>query len=270
MTEYNLKPIGTGPYMYKKLIKDKEGKLISYTLEKNTKYFKHIPYINEIIVNFYDDTDSTFMALIKGKIDVIKEVSYYQKELLKKKSSIVLTRLSVPRYYGVFFNQKNSLLKNPTLIKAFDLAINKKSGINESLYGEAEILNVPISKDFVGYAADLNKEIYNKNEAKQILTNLGYVDSNGDGLLEKTSTSGSGKKKTTSTSKLEITLITPSINELAQLAQNIKIDLESIGVKTTVNIVPLQDIYKDYLRNRNFDAILFGEAYGLNPDLYLF
>jgi len=270
MTEYNLKPIGTGAYKYKKLVKDKSGKIISYILEKNNKYFKHIPYINDITFSFYDNTDAAFKALIKGKVDLVKEVSYYQKELLKKRSSIILTRINLPRYYGLFFNQKNSLLKNPELIKAFDLAINKENNINEALYGEAEILNTPISKSFLGYSENLNQKIYDREKAKEILSNLGYNDTDNDGLLEKSTTTGKGKTATTKTSKLELKIIVPAVNELSQLAQNIKLNLEAIGVKTTVTIIQLQDIYKDYLKNRNFDAILFGEAYGLTPDLYLF
>jgi ABC-type transport system substrate-binding protein len=109
MTEYNLKPVGTGPYKYKKLVKDKTGKIIAYYLEKNPKYFKHVPYINEVIFNFYDDADAAFKALIRGNIDLIKEISYYQKELIKKRKSIILSKVSLPRYYSIFFNQKNDL-----------------------------------------------------------------------------------------------------------------------------------------------------------------
>jgi ABC-type transport system substrate-binding protein len=122
----------------------------------------------------------------------------------------------------------------------------------------------------LGYTEKLNQKIYNKEEAKKILNDLGYIDSNNDGLLEKTTTTGKGKKAVSTTAQLELTLVVPAVNELSQLAQNIKVNLESIGIKTNVTIVPLQDIYKDYLKERKYDAILFGEAYGLIPDLYLF
>jgi len=122
----------------------------------------------------------------------------------------------------------------------------------------------------LGYTEKLNQKIYNKKEAKKILNDLGYIDSNNDGLLEKTTTTGKGKKAVSTTAQLELTLVVPAVNELSQLAQNIKVNLESIGIKTNVTIIPLQDIYKDYLKERKYDAILFGEAYGLIPDLYLF
>ena len=270
MTEYNLKPIGTGPYKYKKLVKDKTGKIVNIYLEKNQKYFKHTPYINEIIVNFYDDQETAFKALLKGKINLIKEVSYYQKELLRTRKTIVLSQLYLPRYYAVFFNQKNPLFQTPKLMEALDMALNKNKIIQDSLYGEAESLNAIISKQFLGYDSKINKNIYNLAQAKDILANLGYKDADNDKFLEKTIVSGKGKNQKTSTEKLEFTLLVPSINELIQLAQNIKQNWETIGIKINLNIIPLQNIYKDYLKTRNFDAILFGEAYGLTPDLYLF
>jgi len=222
MTEYNLKPIGTGPYKYKKLVKDKTGKIVNIYLEKNQTYFKHAPYINEIIINFYDNNESAFKALLKGKINLIKEISYYQKELIKTRKTITLSRLYLPRYYAIFFNQKNHLFQNPDLMESLDIALNKKKIIQDSLYGEAESLNAIISKQFTGYDSTINENIYNQTKAKNILVKLGYKDTNNDKILEKTTISGKGKNQKTSIETLEFTLLVPSINELIQLAQNIK------------------------------------------------
>jgi peptide/nickel transport system substrate-binding protein len=98
--------------------------------------------------------------------------------------------------------------------------------------------------------------------AKSKLKDLGYVDKDGDGVLEK----WNGKTKT----NLEFSLLLPSNNELIHLADMVKKDWEQLGAKINLQIVPLQELYKDYLKNRNYDALLFGETYTINPDLYYF
>jgi hypothetical protein len=50
----------------------------------------------------------------------------------------------------------------------------------------------------------------------------------------------------------------------------IKKDWEQLGAKINLQIIPLDELHKDYLKTRNYDALLFGETYTVNPDLYYF
>ena len=44
LAEYNFRPVGSGPYMFKQLTKDREGKIISIELEANNDYYNQKPY----------------------------------------------------------------------------------------------------------------------------------------------------------------------------------------------------------------------------------
>ncbi len=257
--DLNMKPVGTGPYMIYKVQKNKDGKVVNLSLKRNRDYFKNA-FIDRINVHIFDSIEDAFVSFVKGNIDMIKELTPYQKDLLKNKSRITINYTKLPRYYAVFLNQKNSLLSIPEINKALDLAIDKQRIIDEIFFGNAELINAPISSDFIGYNKELNQNDFDLEKAKEILKDLGFENNNG--VLEKTK---SGK-----TTKLEFSLLLPSNNELIHLADLLKEDWGKLGVIIHLQIVPLHELHKDYLKTRNYDALIFGETYTINPDLYYF
>lgn len=261
INELNLRPVGSGPYIISKIQKNKSGKITNISLKRNKKYFKET-YIEKINFQVFENIEEAFVALVKGNIDMIKELTPYQKDLIRNKNRIKTNYTILPRYYAIFLNQKNVLLSNPKINEALDMAINKKEIVENIFFNDAELLNAPISKDFIGYNSDLNQDIYNLELAKEKLADLGFEDKDNDNVLEK----WNKKVKT----DLEFSLLLPSNNELIHLADMIKKDWEELGAKVHLQIVPLDELHKDYLKNRNFDALLFGETYTINPDLYYF
>lgn len=259
--DLNIHPVGSGPYMISKIQKNKTGKIVGITLKRNRKYFQNT-YIDKINIQIFDSMENAFVAFVKGKINLIKELTPYQKDLIHNKNKIKINHIILPRYYAIFLNQTNSLLSNVKIAKVLDSAINKQNIIDSIFFGEAELLNLPISKDFIGHNKELNKSFYDVKSAKEQLKALGFEDRDKDGVLEK----WNGKNKT----DLEFSLLLPSNNELIHLADMIKKDWEQIGVKVYLQIVPLNELHRDYLKTRNYDALLFGETYTVSPDLYYF
>src|SRR3989344_3549490 len=54
LSELNLKPIGSGPYVFKKLRKDKSGKIVLYRLEANKNFYDREPMIQDLEIKFYE------------------------------------------------------------------------------------------------------------------------------------------------------------------------------------------------------------------------
>ncbi len=213
IVDLNLKPVGSGPFMFSRLQKDRTGKITSLTLLRNKKFYDDV-FINKIQIVFYDSHDQAFASFIKGKIDIIKEVTPYQKDILKNRSRIKMNSIVLPRYYALFLNQKNPLLSDIKVAKALDLAIDKQKIITEVFFDDAELLNAPISKDFIGYNSKLNQNIFNPEQARELLLEAGFDYDEETGLL--------GKTKNKVRSNLEFTLLLPSINELVHLTDIIK------------------------------------------------
>ena len=68
---------------------------------------------------------------------------------------------------------------------------------------------------------------------------------------------------------LEFTLVTADQPQLVKTAELLKNYWEAVGVKINVDIVGATDI-KNIIKNRTYDALLYGQALGAEPDLYPF
>ncbi len=68
---------------------------------------------------------------------------------------------------------------------------------------------------------------------------------------------------------LEFDLVTLDKPQLLQVAELIKKDLESIGITANINAFSITEI-KPVIKNRAYDALLYGQALGSLPDLYPF
>ena len=97
------------------------------------------------------------------------------------------------------------------------------------------------------------KDEYNQNQAKGILTDAGWSYRNNIWMK------GSGN--------LELNLVVNSENEKrVQVADLIKEQLEKVGIK--INIIKANNyLFNNYLKNKNYDIILTGNIIPVYPDL---
>ena len=68
---------------------------------------------------------------------------------------------------------------------------------------------------------------------------------------------------------LQFTLTTINQPQLVQAANILKDDWQKVGVTVNVKAVNLSDL-KDVIKNRDYDALLYGQALGKNPICILF
>ncbi|MFH1030302.1 MAG: ABC transporter substrate-binding protein [bacterium] len=185
LAEYNIKPIGTGPYKINSFSKDKIGNLKNYTLERFDGYYGQHPYIKLITFKFYPDFNSVFFAL-KGK--EIQSASFLPKNIreeLTENKNILIRPLNLPQYTSIFFNQDhNEILKDKRMRLALTQGINKKALLEENLNNEGIIIDGPILPDFIGYNPDLKKYEYNPQEANKLLDEAGWEKINSDDFIK--------------------------------------------------------------------------------------
>lgn len=68
---------------------------------------------------------------------------------------------------------------------------------------------------------------------------------------------------------LKITLTTINQPQLVQVANIIKYYWQNAGIEVNVQVLSLQDL-KNVIKDRSYEALLYGEALGAEPDLYPF
>jgi ABC-type transport system substrate-binding protein len=186
-TSYNLEPVGSGPYKFKSLEKDKLGFITNFVVERNPHYYeKGKPFVSEITFKFFKNEADLMAAVEKGEITgfSINNPENYQAFYIKYFN---LNKLVLPRYFAAFFNPvKSKILEDKEIRKAFNLATNKEEILKEVLAGNGEIINSPLMPEIYGLATSSKIYEFNIDKAKEILEKAGFKDENNDGFREKT------------------------------------------------------------------------------------
>jgi len=261
LTDFNLKPIGTGPYRFIKLQKDSLGRIISVNLSANGKYHGYAPLIENIIFKFYSSEEEAVSAYNRKEIDGLFLQTAQNKNQLRGLSSASVFSLPSQRVYAVFLNTDDKILKDRNVRLAVNYAINRDELLNKILNGEGKIAIGPIPPGMPGSSPDISGYGYNPEKAVEILEKNGWKK-NTEGIFAKKL----GKDKEETLLKIEI--ITPkSIQLTAVLIQD---NLKNIGVDSNLKIVSLGELQQNYIRTKNYEAVLVGESFTSSVDPYVF
>lgn len=253
----NLRAIGSGPYTISEVKQNKSGIPEYISLKAWTKYHLDKPFISKISIGFFSNEETLVSAYLSGKVDSISGITANTAKYLKEKGTTVID-VPLSRVFGIFFNQKDSaILARKEVRSALELAINKKALVDSTLLGFGTALSGPLPPQF---QKSLGESSLNTNPA-DVLSSAGWK-LNEDGIYQ--------LKTKTETLKLAFSLSTSNSDELKKVAEQIKTDWERIGVAVDIKVFDTADLNQDIIRNRKYDALLFGEVIGHYPDPFAF
>jgi len=259
LADYHLRPIGSGPFKFNQLTKDKEGKISSIELVANNSYYLQKPLIKKITFKFYKDEEEALSSYNRKEIKAINYLSPKNIVKLADPETSNINRLNIPRYLAIFFNQtKNKALSDKTVRIALTKAIDKNQLISKVLHGEGIPSETPIPSQLRGHNPDVKKYDYALEEAKKLLEEAGWVDSDEDGIREKDDV------------KIEFTLVTHSQDEFSQTAKLISEMWKEIGANVEVKNVKTNELREDYIIPREYEALLFAQILNYDPDPFAF
>lgn len=254
LAEYNLRPVGTGPFKFSDFEKDADGNILSYDLEANENYFGPKPHIGRVSFSFYFDEDSMLEAYNNKQIFGSSYLSPSRLKDIKSRRSAEVHSISIPRYFAVFLNQqKSKVLADRDVRKALSLATDRKAIVGEVLAGEGKEIYSPIPPGSSGFTDDVKKFEFNIDEAGKTLDAAGWKKGD-DGFRKKDN------------QVLEFKFVTTDWPDLMQTAELLKKQWEAVGVKADYEALALPDIQQNYIRPREYDALLFGQMLGMDPD----
>jgi peptide/nickel transport system substrate-binding protein len=188
-------------------------------------------------------------------------VPFDKKAFLAENDRMDQYKVSLPQYQAVFFNlPKNTVLRELAVRQALWLATERNQIINEVYNGNSAPAYGPILPGSLGYNENIEKSVHhNLDEATAILDKAGWV------LNQET------KLRTKADKTLEFNLVTSGnvvLNvKTTQILQN---QWEKLGAKVNLIIVGPTELETEYIRPRNFDALLFSENVGADPDPFSF
>lgn len=265
LTELNKKPIGTGPWKFDGFKKDKTGVIKSYSLTPFEDYYGDKPYLTRIVFKFYGDFISAIDAFKSKDTQGIAYLPFDNRQQLKKYKNTHYYELAQPQYSAIFFNQKkNELLAADYIRQAMALSIDKDRIVREALGGTGQTLDT-LSLPSIEPSTDTKQYSYDPLLAAEILEKNGWslqTTTTADGLSEQV------RKKKTFT--LSVTLTTADSPQNETAAKIIKQCWERIGIKTNIELVDKTRIVPDIINNRKYEALLFAENLGFDPDPFPF
>lgn len=265
----NTKPIGSGPYLISSVSRQSSGIINYYRLTPFRKFILGEPYIKNINLHFYKNEDDLIKALINKEVEEINSITPLNAEILKEKNYQVESSV-LGRVFGLFFNQnQNQLFIDKTIIRAIDQTIDKEKIVREVLSGYGTVIDNPIPPNLTEYQkANAKTNLAREEILKKTQDNLAKDGwkTGADGFLEKTT----AEKKNKVVKKLEFSISTSNVPELAKTAELIKQDLAEIGIKVEVKTFETGNLNQNVIRPRKYDTLLFGEIINHESDLFAF
>ncbi|MGB3908836.1 MAG: ABC transporter substrate-binding protein [Methanomethylovorans sp.] len=255
---YGQNPIGSGPYEFVQW--DKGQQVI---LKANPDYYGQQPYFKKLTI-VYMEADTAFAAAKSGQIDLAEIPSSYVDQKVKGMKVVSLDSvdargISFPMQPNTGKKTKdgyvigNNVTSDVAIRKALNIGIDRQALIDGALNGQGQEEFTGVDKAPWG-----NKEAIFKDgdldEAKKILKDAGWVDTDGDGIVEKDG------------QKAEFTVLyTPSAQERQALAVSVSEEAKKIGI----NIKPEGASWDKIDTLAHSTPVVFG--YGsLDPtDMYL-
>ncbi len=243
LSDYNFRPIGSGPYLFKNLTKDKEGFIQDILLEHNKNYYGKISHIAQIKFVFYKEEDYLIADALSGSIDSLSASSpknYSRLESFKKHSFIL------PRYFAIFLNSKeNKYLQEKDVKIALNLAINKNSIKDDILFGQGTIVSSPLLPDIYNFETDGIKNEFNPSLAKELLLKSGIRERDGNLVII------SAEQKMNFTKTLDVGSKGAEVENLQKclsMFEDIYPQKEItgiFGIKTKAAVIKFQEKYPD-------------------------
>ena len=252
-------PIGSGPYKFVQW--DKGQQVIALV---NEDFYGEKAYIQKLTMVFLD-TDAAYAAVKSGDVDMASINGDLAKEEVKGTKILDIPSIET---YGVEFpmvkntGEKtdsgyeigNDVTSDEAIRKALNTAVDRQGMVDGVLNGYGTVSTTGLEKmPWLNKDTVLDESEYNNmDEAKKILSDGGWKDSDNDGILEKDNTKASFKLLYTSGNyRQELGL------EFQKMAKELGIEI-TLEERTWDTI--LEDIHKE--------AVLFGFGSGDPSELY--
>lgn len=256
-SEFNIKPVGSGPYRFNTLLVE-GGEIQGVSLLANTEYYGQEPFLQEFVFRYFPDVETAFNAYLQGNVNGIGELNEAVIVDALKNPGLSVYSLVRPEITMVLLNLGNDSLpffQDKEIRRALLLGLDRKGMIDRILNGQGLIADVPLLASSWAYYTGNQRVDQNVDSARKILIEAGYVlEQEGAGVRRKNGTA------------LAFSLVHPDDDYHTRLAESIKADWEKLGVGVDLRAVPYDALVLDHLQPLTYQAALIDINYYRSPD----
>lgn len=249
---FNSSPVGNGPFILQRITAEEVA------LVPNPLYDGPTPYLEQLVLRFYSDAAAVLAAYKAGEVDGIRSIPLDQMDEAAALPGLNLYSAPMAEATWLLLNTQSAPLDAPEVRGALALATNRQRLIDGALQGQAVPLQGPLLPGSWA-AATAGDDGYDPDTARDLLSQAGWADGNGDGILDKDGNA------------LRVEIAFSDSPALARVVDEIAAQWKEVGVEVTAAPLSQGELANVYLRPRSFQAALYQWLdVTPDPDLYPF
>lgn len=211
----------TGPYIP---VEFNPG--VELIVVKNEQYWGEEPKLDKAIFKTVKDADALTMAFQNGEIDVVVQVPETAISVIQNAEHLKIATSTGMRTQLIRFNMQSQAVQDAAVRKAISYSIDRDS-YTKVISNETTVPSYGIYPEAFAFGGikEVTAEVtaFDPEKARQLLTDAGFADTNGDGILEKNG--------------VELTLKMIGLSaqkEMLELSQVLQSQLQEIGIDLKV------------------------------------
>lgn len=230
-------PMGTGPFKFVSY-----APLESFVVVKNEEYWGDKAYLDQVTFKISANTDSAFMELMAGSIDIFPYLTDDQATQLPDTYNIEVGNMNLVQ--ALFLNNGSEPFNDIRVRQAISYALDRQGILDMVAGGRGTIIDTNMFSAFTKYYnTDLAGTYdYNVEKAKELLAEAGYANG------------------------LTFTITVPSNYQYhVDTAQIVVEQLKAVGITAKIQLVEWNSWLEDVYGNRNYQATIVGLDSNLAP-----
>ncbi len=247
---FNRQPVGNGPFVLKEWRANDR-----IVFEANEHYYGGRPKLDRVVFRIVPDETVLLSSLLTGEIDLLPYVAPNKLGEIERQPELRLMRYPDRGYSFLALNLKRPVFEDRSVRQAITKAVQRQNLVDVLLNGQGRLIPGPIPPYFWASDESLPVDVFNPEEAKNLLELAGWTDRDGDGVRE------------TNGRALEFTMKTNADNKLRSDALvMMQADLEKAGIQAKPELLEFGKLVEDVLQRRDFDTVLLSWKTGYAAD----
>ncbi len=262
---FNVRPVGTGPFVFgERVVGD------HITLLRNPRYWGKMPHLDAWTYKVVAEEEALLAGLETGQLDVIP-LPLGDFTSVEAAGHFQIHPYPASEYYFIGYNTDHPILGDARVRRALSQAVDRRRLLDRILAGQGQVLDSGLLPAHWAYPQDpspprlgsgqaslraglAQDSSFDPARAAQLLTEAGWVDSDGDGIRDRDG------------EPLRLRLSTNGGNAvreaIAILAQQYYL---AVGVAAEVELMNWGDFLEDIFTH-DFDMVVFGWPLAPDPD----
>jgi peptide/nickel transport system substrate-binding protein len=262
---FSRNPMGSGPYKFGSWKTGREIELIrDQDYWGNGKEGIDQPYLDRYNYRIINNPDAALVRLKSGSLDEmgLTPIQHVRgTDSQRFKSQFRKYEYFSPNYSYIGWNNDHPIFRDKQVRKAMTHFTNRKQMVKTILFGLGEVVEGPIYFFRPEYDKNLPSYAYDPAKAMKLLSEAGWRDSDGDGVIDKVIDGENVPFRF----EIKVNSGNPTRKSVALTLQD---ELGRYGIAATVRELDWT-IFLGDVKSRKFDAVLLGWAMPVSePDAY--